>query len=114
MKYGVVLACCKGSDGRAVCVVRGLDTLLSPLGDPITNAYDCPLLSLTRTIFTARTLDVLKAVSVVHECARTCEFKIKEYPRSVEREEVSLSRLEYVHDFCSNLLYCLNVYCMRT
>lgn len=80
MKYGVVLACCKGSDGRAVCVVRGLDTLLSPLGDPITNAYDCPLLSLTRTIFTARTLDVLKAVSVVHECARTCEFKIKEYP----------------------------------
>ena len=85
-------------------------TLLSPLGDPITNEYDCPLLSLTHTIFTARTSEVLQAVSVIHECTGTCQFITKECPRKVEREEVSLSRIEYVHDFCRNFMYCSNLY----
>ena len=105
MKYGILLACCSCADGRAICVVRGLETLLSPLGDPITNEYDCPLLSLTHTIFTAITSEILNTVSVIHEGTGTCQFITKECPRNVEREEVSLSRLEYVHDFCRNFMY---------
>ena len=88
--------------------------MVSPHGNPITNECDCPLLLLSHEIFTTRALEVLKAVSVVHECGETCRFVDKETPRNVERENISLSRLEYEHDFSSNLMYCLNIFCIGT
>ena len=51
MKYGQLLVCGKTADGRSVCIVRGFEAMVSPLDIPITNEFDCPLLSLSRTIF---------------------------------------------------------------
>lgn len=86
--------------------------MLSPLGEEITNEIDCPLLSLSNVVFATRSSFVMKAVSVVHECTDTCQFKNKEVPRNIEREPVSTSRTEFEHDFIGNSMYCLNIYCM--
>ena len=47
-------------------------------GTPITNEYDCPLLLMSHIIFTAKPSEILKAVSVVHECGETCRFVNKD------------------------------------
>lgn len=87
--------------------------MMSPHGNQIMNEYDCPLLYLSHTIFTTKTSEILKAVSVIYECTETCQFVNKETPRSVDRD-VSLSRLEYEHDFTGNFMYCLKITCMGT
>ena len=88
--------------------------MMSQLGHQATDEFDCPLLELTYKIFLRRSSSILKAVSVVHKCSSACKFVKKHIPRRVERETVTLSRLEYEHDFRGSLLYCLNVYCMGT
>ena len=95
-----------------MCLVRELESLTTPLGDVLTNELDCPLYCLSRTIFTTAASTVIKAVSMAHECTETCHFDTTEVPRNVERESFSASRLEYIHDFTGNLMYCLNVYCI--
>ncbi len=108
--YGLRLACFKTVDGRTFCILRGLQ---SPLGEDITNDIDCPLLSLSNVVFATRSSSVMKAVSVVHDCSDTCQFKNKEVPRNIERKPVSTSRTEFEHDFIGNSMYCLNIYCMK-
>jgi len=110
--YGLLLVCCKPVGGNAVCVVRGLESLASPVGY-ITNKIECPLLLLSRTIFSTRTSSVLEAISVVHECTATCQFVTMQVPQNMERESRYISRLEYKHDF-TNLMYCLNSYCIAS
>ena len=56
-----------------MCVVRGLQCLESA-GIQITNDIDCPLLLLSKTVFTTRSTSILRAVSIVHECSGTCVF----------------------------------------
>ena len=114
MKYGQLLVCVKTADGRLVCIVRGLEAMVSPLGIPITNEFDCPLLCLSRIIFTTTSSDIVKAVSIVHECTETCQFIDTDCSQQVEREDITMTRLEYKHDFTGNFMFCLNVYCMRT
>lgn len=116
MKYGILVACCKtqGVSGRAVCIVRGLEKVLTPLEEPILDEIDCPLLSLTNTIFTTSSKLIRRSVSIVHQCTDTCHFVEKEWPRVMERETVHSSRMEYEHDFANNLMYSLNIYCMNT
>ena len=94
-----------------MCVVRGLESLDSPLGDPIMNEADCPLFLLSHILFSARATSIHKAVSMVHECTATCQFLTIAVPRMVEREFHSTPRLEYKHDFIGNLMYC-NLYCI--
>lgn len=108
-----MLACCKRSNGCKVCILRGLQFITSPLGDKIMNEVDCPLLELSHTIFTTLSSSVLKAVSVMHECSTTCHFVSKQIPQNIERESVSVSKLEFEHDFSSNLIYCLNLYVLH-
>ena len=72
MKYGILLECCKTTDGRCVCILRGLEAMVSPLGTAVTNEYDCPLLMLSNTVFTVKATEVLKDISVVHECTESC------------------------------------------
>ncbi len=112
MKYGLLL-CCKTADGRVVCLLQGFETLESPLGEPLLNEYDCPLLSLTRTVIAVPAVHVRKATSIVHECTETCCFVNIVHYRNVEREQVPQSSLVYQNDF-SNCMYCLNVYCMTS
>lgn len=107
------MACYKDIHGHTACIIRGMESILSQLGEPFTNELDCPLLNLTHTLFTTRTNHVMRAVSIVHECTTACKFVEREYPRCVEREAVDLSstRIEQEHDY-SNYMYCFNVYCM--
>ncbi len=113
MKYGILLLCCRSVQGRVVCLVQGFEALESPLGEPLVNEYDCPLLSLTRTVITVYAFNIIKAISIVHECTESCCFVNSVRHRNVEREQISVSSLVYEHDF-SNYLYCLNIYCMTT
>ena len=88
--------------------------MVSPLGMPITNEYDCPLLMLSNVVFTVKTTEILRDIFVVHECTESCQFVEKAVSQNVEREDVSVCRLEFQHDFDSNIMYCLNIYCMTT
>lgn len=96
-------------------MIRGIESVVaSPSGNnEILNDLDCPLLMLTRTIFTVKSSAILNAVSVVHECGSTCKFVIKQWPGRIEREQYLSSRIEYEHDY-GNSLYYLNVYCMNS
>ena len=69
MLYGILLAVFKLQDGAVVCFIQGFQKLQSQDGArPFVNEYDCPLLELTRTIFSTPGRNILRAVSVVHEC----------------------------------------------
>lgn len=114
IKYGILVACFKGADGHPACLIRGLENMRSPLGEPILDESDCPLLCLTRTIFTTLTKNIRRAVSIVHQCTSSCQFVVKGWPRALERETVCSSRMEYEHDFTNNFMYSLNIYCMNT
>lgn len=114
MKYGQLMTCFRTIDGRMACLIRGLEAMVSPLGPPILNEFDCPLLSLSHTIFTVNSTGIKKAVSVVHNCTDTCRFIDVNCFRHVEREDVTIKRLEYKHDYSGNLMFCLNIYCMYT
>ena len=114
MKYGLLLACCKNSDGNKLCLIRGLEFLSSPQGDPITNECDCPLLMMTHIIFTTKSSAIVNAVSIIHECGDTCKFVTKQWPKNIEREKLYLSsQIEYEHDF-GNSMYYLNIYCTNS
>ena len=106
------MTCVQTVDGRMACFIRGLEAMVSPLGTSILNEFDCPLLSLSHTIFTVNSTGIKKAVSVVHNCTDTCRFIDMECSRHVEREDVTIKRLEYKHDYSENLMFCLNIYCM--
>lgn len=54
--------------------------MVSPLGMPITNEYDCPLLMLSNVMFTVKTTEILRDISVVHECTESCQLR-KQYLR---------------------------------
>ena len=115
MKYGLLVACCRSCHGSSVCVIRGLESHVSPQGDLIVNELDCPALMLTHTVFTVQPSSIEKSVSIIHECGNTCKFTSKQSPRVIEREQLYLSsRLEFVHDFGVNYAYYLNVYCINS
>ena len=114
MCYGVLVGCCRQPDGNNWCIIRGLQEIVSPLGQQLTDECDCPLFELTHILFLRTSSSVVKPVSMVHQCSSSCKFTIKEIPRNVERETVNGSRIEYEHDFVGSLLYCLNIYCMGT
>jgi len=72
--------------------VRGMQELVSPLGDQLTDVFDGPLLELTHVIFLTRRSSILKAVSVVHKCSSSCKFVKKEIPRNIERQNIRSNR----------------------
>ena len=79
----------------------------------ILNDFDCPLLSLTKTLYFATPKSLVCSVSVVHECSSSCVFRRqRSSATTVEREKVlNESSLVYEHDW-SNEIVCLNMYCM--
>ena len=95
-------------DGRAVCIVRSLEKVLTKLGTPILNEFDYPLLMLTHCIFTLRPQELVKAVSIIHKCTESCQFTDKEGIRNVEREDVTFPGIEFKHNFIDNNMFCLN------
>ena len=110
VQYGELLLCFS-STGQAYCLVRLVEQLELPTGAPILNTFECPLLSLSSNIGMVSASNIRQAVSVVHECGTSCTFKNVIKTRNVEREQVDQQKLTFVHDY-SNLMFCLNVYCM--
>ena len=78
----------------------------------VTNDFDCPLYLLTRVFEVVSSSAVAAEVSFVHECDETCKFT-DTLSCVVEREEVSLQKLQFVHSYDRNYLYCLNIFCMN-
>ena len=60
-----------------------------PNGQPLLNEYECPLFTLSRTLFTVDSRRILKAISMVHECGNHCKFETAVILNTVEREQVA-------------------------
>ena len=91
MQYGQFLLSLKSCDESDLCIIRGLEPILSSNGDPILNELDCPLMILTQTIFVTKSSSILGAVSIICECSGSCKFARRQYETSIEREELCLS-----------------------
>ena len=110
VQYGELLLCFSSTD-QAYCLVRMMEQLELPAGSPILNSFECPLLSLSRVIETVSAKNIRQVISIIHECGTTCKFDTVMRSKNIEREQVDQQRLTFVHDY-SNLMFCLNVYCM--
>ena len=90
--------------------------MISTWDDPITDDFECPLLSLTNTVYLvpANSIRIQVAVSIMHQCTNTCKFTETAVNRTIEREQVNVDNrsLVFKHDW-SNDLYCLNIFCMN-
>eukprot|EP00731_Ephydatia_muelleri_P001801 Em0001g1801a len=91
IQYGILLAVLRTSSGTVLCLVQGFDSLQAPGGQTILNEYDCPLLELSKRIFTTSCHSIQSPVSVVHECSTSCVVQQGSSAESVEREEVIVS-----------------------
>ncbi|KAL5509435.1 hypothetical protein EMCRGX_G004809 [Ephydatia muelleri] len=110
-KYGQLLTTIQLKSGRTLCLVQGFLALQLPNGQPLFNDFECPLFTLSRTLFTVDSTRIQKAVSMVHECGNHCKFEKSVILNTVEREQVADTKLVFLHDW-TQLLYCLNVYCV--
>ena len=70
--------------------------------EPVLNEYECPLLAITKRIFSADCSQIKQAVSIVHECSDSCTFDWGSREASGEKALVN------THDW-TNMLCCLNV-----
>ena len=105
MNYGLLLADLKPRDGESICLVRGLQSTQSG------NGFDCPVLKMSHIIFSIPSLHIMKSVSVLHECGRTCKFVQKTTNRTVERAAISCTKMEYEHHFSNYNYYIPFVSC---
>lgn len=111
----MLVTCFEVPNCGGYCIVRRLEAQLGrERGDePLTNEFDCPLLTLTSKLYCLSPSRVYSAVSVVHMCNDSCMLKQLTTHRQFEREEVNLdSKLVFVHDLLNNL-FCLNIYCIQ-
>ena len=111
MVYGILLSTFKTAAGSVLCLGQGFHSLKSFDDQLILNNYDCPLLELTKAVFSTPGSNVRRAVSVVHECTTSCHIQEERTSRNIERENITCDRLEFQHDF-TNLMYSYNVCCM--
>jgi hypothetical protein len=99
-------------DSKKFCIVNLFDDLSVSAGrELICNDFDCPLLLLSTDVCLVRPCAIISVVSVVHECTPSCTFKEITTPRVIEREAIQCNQTVFEHDW-SNMMYCLNVYCM--
>ena len=75
----------------------------------VSNEYSCPVLELSKTIFTTSSLNIQRPVCIVHECTPTCVFQ-DSTSRTIEREDFASTTLVFVHDLQNNLnvFLCIN------
>ena len=111
---GLFVASFSVREGGSYCIVQLFEPMDS-FGIPITNDYDCPLLSLTYLFHCIPAHCILQSVSLIHECSPTCNLQCINTSSTVERLSVSSQKhtCMFVHDF-SNNLYSFNVYCMHS
>lgn len=110
VEYGLLLSCF-AVDGESHCLVQVFEQLQCGL-QPLINEFNCPLLTATTIIMRIASLAVISSISVAHECSTSCTFQQVHNVFPVERENVDIEGLQYVHDWNNNL-FCLNVHCMN-
>ena len=79
-------------------------------GQDIMDDKDCPVLLLSNLLYCIKSIQVLKPVSIVHECGQGCSLRKR---RRIERQEMETSSLVHWHDFKNNKMFVLNMYCMK-
>ncbi|KAL5509673.1 hypothetical protein EMCRGX_G005076 [Ephydatia muelleri] len=109
-KYALFLTFCQLETGESFCVLQGCDEFVVN-SEPVLNEYECPLLAITKRIFSADCSQIKQAVSIVHECSDSCTFDWGSSSRRIEREASGEKALVNTHDW-TNMLCCLNVYCV--
>ena len=65
MKYASLSAVFRASNGATYCVLQGLLPLQSIDGEQLHNAFDCPILELTRKLFIVPSADIQRPVNIV-------------------------------------------------
>ena len=101
------------SSGATVCLVHGFEAMALADGTPLLKKFDCPLFSLSRTILSVDSTNILAAVSFVHECDEDCTFVERNMQITQEREEADMPKLVFEHNWRFNLLFCYNIYCVK-
>ena len=80
-------------------------------GQPLLNEYNCPLLTLSKTVFCTSSTNVLRSVSLVHEYAESCNFKTAVCVQRVERQDTVCNVFLHCHDW-NNPFNCYSVFCV--
>ena len=112
-EIGALIGCFQVHTTTTYCVVRHMDPVVTPDGVPLLNEYDCPLMTRTSIVRFIPSVQVVRSVSVVHQCDRGCKTADTSTTTTVERQQVSVRKTIFQHDW-NNDLYCLNVYCMHS
>eukprot|EP00731_Ephydatia_muelleri_P033684 Em0035g21a len=97
------------SSGASVCLVQGFEAMALADGTPLLNKFDCPLFSLSRTILSVDSTNILAAVLFVHECDEDVERNMQ---ITQEREEIDMPKLVFEHNW-SKVLFCYSIYCIQ-
>ncbi|KAL5460040.1 hypothetical protein EMCRGX_G033453 [Ephydatia muelleri] len=109
-KYALFLTSCQLETGESFCVLQGCDEFVVN-SEPVLNEYECPLLAITKRIFSADCSQIKQAVSIVHECSDSCTFDWGSSSRRIEREASGEKALVNTHDWtnmlCSFLKMCI-------
>lgn len=90
-----------------VCLIQTFEKV------DVVNEFGCPLYMLLMDFQLFLSTSVVSCVSFVHECDCRCKFCTVQCPSFIEREQISVEGLKYVHDHNCNNLYCLNIFCMN-
>lgn len=87
IKFCVLLACFSHVEsGKEFCLVRHLQEQTDPVGEPILNEFECPLLLLTSCLYLVSTTCIVSPISIVHSSDSMCKFVECITNRVTERE----------------------------
>ena len=93
----------------------GFSTLTTSRKEAVLNDCDCALFELSNKVIATAAMNIRRAVSFVHQCSATCHFEEGSTPVQIEREQMSRTKLHFIHDF-SNKMYIAttgSVYCLH-
>ena len=79
------------------------------------NDIDCPILLLDDDIVSVLPKNIVRPLSIIHQCDSTCTPTVTSHVyRRIEREDIEerCDSVKFLHNF-TNSMYCLNVYAMN-
>lgn len=94
------------------CIVQHFD-VLEVNRQLVLNEKDGPLMVKTKNFLCIESSKVISPVSIVHQCDSNCSLKRIRKSRVMEREHSEVNTLTVCHNFKTNDLYALNIYCMK-
>lgn len=80
-----------------MCLVWMFDEMIGVDGTALLSHFECPLISLSRTVKCVSPHKILKPISIAHECDNSCR----------------LIDSQFHHDY-SNEIFSINIYCINS